>query len=215
MKVALIPEGGVLITNLIFKNGHTALQMTNMTPEMAKEKDNGQAIDYDAPPYTLNGVLAQAGNKYVGNEVPSGIKGRLSLADHIIQEAEAVIILGRAPKSRTRMYDRLNSAILLYGGVGTGNFPKFLAYMLRKKEVPRLEMAYPTNRDELIKIFERTNTFLQNLEKYPKDYVSNDDHLTTDGIPQKKKLPYDIFKSIVEKENSKKKSLKKESLKRR
>ena len=33
----------------------------------------------------------------------------------------------------TRMYDDLNSLILLYGGVGTGNFPKFLLYQLRKK----------------------------------------------------------------------------------
>lgn len=199
MKVALIPEGGVLLTNLIYKNGHTPLQMTNISPEKAREKDpyDDEVIDYNAPPYTLNGSLVQEGNKYVGNEVPSGIKGRLTLADHIIQEAEAVIVLGRAPKKRTRMYDRLNSVILLYGGVGTGNFPKFLLYLLRKKKVPRLEMAYPTNRDELIKIFERTNTFLQNLEKYPENYVSNDDHLTTDAIPYKKKLDLKEFTDIV------------------
>lgn len=199
MKVALIPEGGVLLTNLIYKNGHTPLQMTNISPEKAREKDpyDDEVIDYNAPPYTLNGSLVQAGNKYVGNEVPSGIKGRLTLADHIIQEVEAVIVLGRAPKKRTRMYDRLNSAILLYGGVGTGNFPKFLLYLLRKKKVPRLEMAYPTNRDELIKIFERTNNFLQNLEKYPRDYVSNDDNITTDGIPYREKISLREFENIV------------------
>lgn len=200
MKIALLPEGGVLLTNLIFKNGHTPLQMTNMTPEKVREKDpyDDEVIDYDAPPYTLNGCLVQEGNKYVGNEVPSGIKGRLTLADHIIQEAEAAIILGRAPKNRTRMYDRLNSVILLYGGVGTGNFPKFLLYLIRKKNIPRLEMAYPTNRDELIKLFERTNTFLQNLENLPKNYVSNDDCLTTDGMPYKEKVPVEIFKKIVD-----------------
>lgn len=199
MKVALLPEGGVLLTNLIFKNGHTPLQMTNMSPEKAREKDpyDDSVIDYDAPPYNLNGSLVQEGNKYVGNEVPSGIKGRLTLADHIIQEVEAVIILGRAPKNRTRMYDRLNSAILLYGGVGSGNFPKFLLYLLRKKNVPRLEMAYPTNREELIKLFERTNDFLQNLENLPKNYVSNDDNLTTDGIPYKEKVSVELFESIV------------------
>lgn len=199
MKVALIPEGGVLITNLIYKNGHTPLQMTNISPEKARQKDpyDDEVIDYNAPPYTLNGSLVQEGNKYVCNEVPSGIKGRLTLADHIIQEAEAAIILGRAPKNRTRMYDRLNSVILLYGGVGKGNFPRFLLYSLRKKKIPRLEMAYPTSRDELIRIFERTNTFLQNLEKYPEDYVSNEDNLTTDGVPYEKKLPYKEFEDIV------------------
>lgn len=199
MKVALIPEGGVLLTNLIFKNGHTPLQMTNMSPEKAREKDpyDDEVVDYNAPPYTLNGSLVQAGNKYVGNEVPSGIKGRLTLADHIIQEAEALIVLGRAPKKRTRMYDRLNSTILLYGGVGKGNFPKFLLYLLKQKNIPRLEMAYPTNRDELINLFTRTNTFLQNLDKYPKNYVSNDDHLTTDGIPYKRKIDLNEFKMIV------------------
>jgi putative methanogenesis marker protein 5 len=199
MKIALIPEGGVLLTNLIFKNGHTPLQIYNMSPQKAREKDpyDEEIIDYDSPLYHLTGHAAQKGNKYVGNEVPSGIKGRLTLADHIIQEAEAVIILGRAPKNRTKMYDRLNSTILLYGGVGTGNFPKFLLYQLRKKRIPRLEMAYPTNRDELIKLFERTNTFLQNVEKYPKDYVSNDDNLTTDGIPPKKKVKIEEFEEIV------------------
>ena len=42
MKIALIPEGGVLLTNLIFKNGHTPLQMYNMTPEKAREKAKEQ-----------------------------------------------------------------------------------------------------------------------------------------------------------------------------
>ncbi|RAP46735.1 MAG: hypothetical protein BZ135_03290 [Methanosphaera sp. rholeuAM6] len=154
-------------------------------------------MDYNAPPYTLNGTLVQAGNKYVCNEVPSGIKGRLTLADHIIREAEAAIILGRAPKNRTRMYDRLNSAILLYGGVGKGNFPKFLLYSLRKRKIPRLEMAYPTNRDELIGLFERTNRFLRNLDEYPDDYVSNDDNLTTDGMPYRKKIALSEFVEIV------------------
>lgn len=203
MKVALIPEGGVLITNLIFKNGHTPLQIYEMTPEKARKKDpyDEELIDYDSPLYNLTGRLVQAGNKYVSNEVPSAIKGRLSLAEHILREAEAVIVLGRAPKNRTRMYDRLNSTILLYGGVGRGNFPKYLLYLLRKKNVPRLEMAYPTNRDELIKLFERTNTFLQNLENYPNDYVSNTDNLTTDAVPYKKRISVNEFESIVKESN--------------
>lgn len=203
MKVALIPEGGVLITNLIFKNGHTPLQIYEMTPEKARKKDpyDEELIDYDSPLYNLTGRLVQAGNKYVSNEVPSAIKGRLSLAEHILREAEAVIVLGRAPKNRTRMYDRLNSTILFYGGVGRGNFPKYLLYLLRKKRVPRLEMAYPTNRDELIKLFERTNIFLQNLENYPNDYVSNTDNLTTDAVPYKKRISVDDFESIVKENN--------------
>lgn len=206
MKVALIPEGGVLITNLIFKNGHTPLQIYEMTPEKARKKDpyDEELIDYDSPLYNLTGRLVQAGNKYVSNEVPSAIKGRLSLAEHILREAEAVIVLGRAPKNRTRMYDRLNSTILFYGGVGRGNFPKYLLYLLRKKRVPRLEMAYPTNRDELIKLFDRTNTFLKNLESYPKDYVSNDDNLTVDAVVYKKKLSVDEFQEIVSQINDKK-----------
>ncbi len=207
MKIALIPEGGVLITNLIYKNGHTPLQMYEMSPEKARKKDpyDDEVIDRDSSLYNLTGTLVQSGNQYVGTEVPSGIKGRLTLADHIIQEAEAVIILGRAPKERTRMYDPLNSAILLYGGIGTGNFPKFLAYLLKKKNIPRLEMAYPRNREELIKIFERTNTFLRNLDKYPKNYVSNDDNLTTDGVPYKKKIALDEFEKIINKINTNKK----------
>lgn len=200
MKVALIPEGGVLITNLIFKNGHTPLQMYEMSPQKARKKDpyDDELIDRDSPLYKLNGRQTQRANKYAGNEIPSGIKGRLALADHIVQEAEAVIVLGRAPKNRTRMYGRLNSTILLYGGVGRGNFPKYLLYLLRKKNVPRLEMAYPTNRDELIKLFDRTNTFLKNLESYPNDYVSNDDNLTTDAVPYKRRIDLDDFERIID-----------------
>ena len=204
MKIALIPEGGVLLTNLIYKNGHTPLQMYEMSPEKAREKDpyDDELIDHESPLCNLNATKIQKGNKYVTNEVPSGIKGRLTLADHIIQEAEAAIILGRAPKNRERMYDKLNSTILLYGGVGRGNFPKYLLYRLRKKNIPRLEMAYPRNRDELINLFQRTNTFLQNLQEYPQDYVSNDDNLNTDGIQQKKKLSPKEFEEIVEKINN-------------
>ena len=200
MKVALIPEGGVLITNLIFKNGHTPLQMYEMTPQKAREKDpyDDEVIDYDSPLYNLNGRRVQKGNKYVSNDVPSAIKGRLALAEHIIEEAEAVIVLGRAPKNRKRLSGRLNSTILFYGGVGTGNFPKYLLYLLRKKKVPRLEMAYPTNREELIGIFERTNTFLQNLGSYSNNYVSNDDNLTTDAVPYRRRVDLNEFERIVE-----------------
>ncbi|MBR3213718.1 MAG: DUF2112 family protein [Methanosphaera sp.] len=200
MKVALIPEGGVLITNLIFKNGHTPLQMYEMTPEKARRKDpyDDEVIDHDSPLYNLNGRRVQKGNKYVSNDVPSAIKGRLTLADHIIEEAEAVIVLGRAPKNRKRLYGRLNSTILFYGGVGRGNFPKYLLYLLRKKKVPRLEMAYPTNREELIRIFERTNTFLQNLGSYSNNYVSNDDNLTTDAVPYRRRVDLNEFERIVE-----------------
>ena len=205
MKVALIPEGGVLITNLIFKNGHTPLQMYAMSPEKARKKDpyDDELIDHDSPLYNLNGRRVQKGNKYVSNDVPSAIKGRLTLAEHIIEEAEAVIVLGRAPENRKRLYGRLNSTILLYGGVGRGNFPKYLLYLLRKKNVPRLEMAYPTNRDELIGIFERTNAFLRNLENYPKDYVSNDDNLTTDAVVYKNRISVDEFQDIVAQINEK------------
>lgn len=204
MKVALIPEGGVIITNLIYKNGHTPLQMYTMSPQKAREKDpyDDEVIDHDSALYNLNGTLVQEANKYVSNEVPSGIKGRLTLAEHIIRDAQAAIILGRAPKKRTRMYGKLNSVILLYGGIGKGNFPKYLAYRLRSKGIPRLEMAYPTNRDELIRLFERTNTFLQNLEKYPQDYVSNDDNLTIDGIPHKERVDYKVFEEVVGRVNT-------------
>ncbi|RAP53502.1 MAG: hypothetical protein BZ137_06605, partial [Methanosphaera sp. rholeuAM130] len=81
---------------------------------------------------------------------------------------------------------------------GRGNFPKYLLYLLRKKNVPRLEMAYPTNRDELIKLFDRTNTFLKNLESYPNDYVSNDDNLTTDAVPYKRRIGLDDFERIID-----------------
>ncbi|RAP53518.1 MAG: hypothetical protein BZ137_06600, partial [Methanosphaera sp. rholeuAM130] len=75
MKVALIPEGGVLITNLIFKNGHTPLQMYEMSPQKARKKDpyDDELIDRDSPLYNLNGRQTQRANKYTGNEIPSGI----------------------------------------------------------------------------------------------------------------------------------------------
>ena len=44
--------------------------------------------------YNLTGSVVQEGNKYVGNEVPSGIKGRLTLAVILIVVAAMLVSVG-------------------------------------------------------------------------------------------------------------------------
>lgn len=194
MKVAVIPDAAMIVIPLIEKNGHEYISPTNFSKfNNNQNADPDDKIDRNKAPFTLYGDRILIGNKYTTNEVPSGVRGRLSLMDNIIQNAEAAIILGQRPKDYKPMYDTLNE-LILFGGTGCINEHRLVINIMKSRKIPILEIAHPNNQKDLINLIDRTNTFLKNLEKYKnKKILFNEDNLTLE-LKQKENDKIDLKK---------------------
>lgn len=199
MKVAVIPDAAMIVIPLIEKNGHEYISPTNFSKYNDHENaDLDDKLDRNKPPFTLYGDRILIGDKYTTNEVPSGVRGRLSLMDNIIQNAEAAIILGHRPKGYKPMYDVLNE-LILFGGTGCINEHNLVVNIMKNRNIPILEVAHPNNQEEIIRLIDRVNDFLRNLEKYRgKKILFNDDDLTIDlNQRESKKIDLNEFNKIL------------------
>lgn len=204
MKIAVLPDAAMMIVPLITKNGHEYLSSTNISEETLRKKDpyDDSKFDESLPPFTMTGENTLVGNKYTTNESPSGVRGRLSLFDKIIQESEAAIIIGQQPRKYKRMYNHLNE-LILFSCVSCSNQHKFTVNQLKKKNIPILQVAYPTTQREIIEMIEKVNHFLQNLDKKE---IINPDNLTVDLKRRKERIPIDELEKIIKETNNHKKT---------
>ena len=68
--------------------------------------------------------------------------------------------------------------------------------LIKDKGVPILELAYPTTRNDLIDVINRTNDFLKNLTSI--NGIVNEYNLDIDLKKPKKSLNYKEFKKILD-----------------
>lgn len=157
MKVAVIPDSAMIVIPLIEKNGHEYISSHGFS-KYNNYSDDG--MDKSKPPYNLKGF------KNILLDLPSGVKGRLSLFYPTYQKAEAFILI-EDDKSRNAklMYDGLNE-LILFGSNGCTNERAIVLDMIKQKDVPVLKLSHPNNRDEIIDLIEVTNSFLKNLTKF-------------------------------------------------
>lgn len=182
MNVVVVPDAAMIVIPLIEKNGHTYLSPSNFS-----KYDN---MDICEGNLTYDNLL----NVYSSSEIPSGVKGRLFLFSKIINDADAAIIIGKRPKNYIRMYNVLNE-LILFGSSGCNNARSLEIKMIQDMGIPTLKFAYPTDRNKLINLIERTDLFLKNLNDSSGNV--NDDNLTVDLKIKKDKYPIDDFKKIV------------------
>ena len=184
MKVAVIPDGAMIVVPLIEKNGHEYISPTNFSKYNNMDVCDGEINT------TFN--LNRNNILTTSNELPAGIKGRLTLFSRVLDEADAFIILGKRPNNYKRIYDTLND-LILFGGIGCINEHRIAISLVKQKQCPVLELAYPTTKEEIINLINRTNAFLKNI----KGFV-NEDNLNIDLEKPIKTLDYDIFKKILD-----------------
>lgn len=194
MKVAVIPDAAMIVVPLIEKNGHEYISPTNFSKYNNMDVSSGKCDDTQAP-YTLNRDNILLGRSYFSNELPSGVKGRLTLFSRVLELADAFIVLGKRPEHYKRMYDVLNE-LILFGGSGCSNERNMVMALIKDKGVPILELAYPTTRNDLIDVINRTNDFLKNLTSI--NGIVNEDNLDIDLKKPKKSLNYKEFKKILD-----------------
>lgn len=149
MKVAIFPPNSMILADMIVRSGHEPLVVQNQM------KQKVTTPDIDAPPFNMTEEDPINGLKYAAIEVPSGVRGRMSLFGPIIEEAEAAIIMNEAPYG--------------FGCVGCARSSELTVFSLRHRDIPVLELNYPTSRDDTVEMVHKINTFLDNLDKDGED----------------------------------------------
>ena len=145
MKVAVFPPNSMILADLVERNGHEALVV---------QKEMHQRVtspDIDAPPFNITEDDPIKGLKYAAIEVPSGVRGRMAIFGPIIENAEASIIMQNAPYG--------------FGCVGCARSNELTLFSMRHRDVPILELDFPTSRDETIEMVYKINTFLESLNE--------------------------------------------------
>lgn len=145
IKVAIFPPNSLILADLVERKGHEALALQK---EIRKKVIDPEI---DSPPFNITEEEPIKGLKYAAIEVPSGVRGRMAIFGPLIDEAEAAIIMEEAPYG--------------FGCVGCARTNELSMYYLRKKNIPILELQYPTSKEETIEMVNTINTFLDKLEE--------------------------------------------------
>jgi len=145
MKIFIDPPNSLILFDIVERFGHEPLSA------MAAIQERIDNLEIDMPPMnvTLDDVVK--GLKYAGVEVHSGIRGRLALWGPMIEEAEAAIIMENAPYS--------------FGCVGCERSNEMIKYLLNKRGIPQLRVAYPGTEEEAKDFVLSTKEFLGGLKE--------------------------------------------------
>ena len=104
----------------------------------------------DSPPLNITPEDPKFGLKYAAVEVPSGVRGRMSLFDPLITKADAAIIV-RDP-------------VVSFGCMGCARTNELVNFLIRAKKIPMLDLDYPTSEEEAREFVFKISEFLKSLK---------------------------------------------------
>ncbi|KZX16345.1 hypothetical protein MBCUT_08970 [Methanobrevibacter cuticularis] len=145
VKVAMFPPNSLILADLIERKGHEPLALQKAVRKKVVDPE------IDSPPMNITEEDPIKGLKYAAIEVPSGVRGRMSIIGPLIDEAEAAIIVEDAPFG--------------FGCIGCARTNELSTYYLRRRGVPTLELVYPKTKEETTDMVNKINTFLDSLPK--------------------------------------------------
>ncbi len=142
-KVFIYPTTSLILSDLVARFGHTPLSAALQVREKI------QTPGLESPPLQITPEDPKKGLKYAAVEVPSGVRGRMALYGPMIEEAEAAIIIHDADFS--------------FGCMGCARTNELIQFLLRKKEIPILDLRYPETDEEGVEFVAAIRKFLQEL----------------------------------------------------
>ncbi len=143
MKVFIYPTNSLILSDLVERFGHEPLAVMQ---EISK-KVRTQGLD--SPPLNITPEDPKLGLKYAAVEVPSGVRGRMSLFDPLISKAEAAIIV-RDP-------------VVSFGCMGCARTNELVNFLIRAKKIPMLDLDYPSGEEEAKEFVYKISQFLKSL----------------------------------------------------
>ncbi len=143
-KIFIYPSNSLILSDLVTRFGHEPLTLMRVIRKKIKE------VGIDSPPMNVTPEDPKKGLKYAAVDVPPGVRGRMALLDPLIAQAEAAIIVHDAEYS--------------FGCMGCARTNELVKYIVRKKDIPRLELSYPTNDDEARDFVQKIRDFCKSLD---------------------------------------------------
>jgi putative methanogenesis marker protein 5 len=144
VKVFIYPATSLILSDLVARFGHTPLSAAMQIRERV------QTAGLESPPLQITPEDPKKGLKYAAVEVPSGVRGRMALFGPMIEDAEAAVIV--------------NDADFSFGCMGCARTNELIAFLIRKKGIPVLDLIYPRTEDEGIEFVAAIRKFLTGLE---------------------------------------------------
>ena len=145
VKILVYPSNSLILSDLVARFGHEPLTLMRVVRRKIKE------VGIDSPPLNVTPEDPKIGLKYAAVDVPSGVRGRMSLLDPLIEEAEAAIIVHDADYS--------------FGCMGCARTNELVKYIIRRKNIPRLELKYPADEEEAREFVRKIRDFCESLKK--------------------------------------------------
>jgi len=145
LKIAIFPPNSLILADLVERRGHEPLVLQS---EIRKKVTSSEI---DSPPLNITEEDPIKGLKYAAIEVPSGVRGRMAIFGPLIDEADAAMIMEDAPFG--------------FGCIGCARTNELCMFNIRKRNIPVLELKYPTSKEETIELVNKINEFLDSLEE--------------------------------------------------
>lgn len=143
-KVFIYPATSLILSDLVARFGHTPLSAAMQIRERV------QTAGLESPPLQITPEDPKKGLKYAAVEVPSGVRGRMALFGPMIEDADAAVIV--------------NDADFSFGCMGCARTNELIAFLIRKKGIPVLDLVYPRTEDEGVEFVAAIKRFLTGLE---------------------------------------------------
>jgi len=143
VKIFIYPSNSLVLSDLVTRFGHEPLTLMRVIRKKITE------VGIDSPPINVTPEDPKKGLKYAAVDVPSGVRGRMALLDPLITEAEAAIIV--------------HDADYAFGCMGCARTNELVKYIVRRKDIPRLELTYPTDDDEARDFVRKIRDFCKSL----------------------------------------------------
>ncbi|MBE0524270.1 MAG: methanogenesis marker 5 protein [Methanosarcinales archaeon] len=143
VKVFIYPSNSLILSDLVDRFGHEPLAVMQ---EIGKKI---RTAGIEVPPINITPEDPKKGLKYAAVEVPSGVRGRMSLLGPLLEEAEAAIIVKEPDIS--------------FGCMGCARTNELINFLVRAKKVPLLELDYPKTPDDVKDFVHLIKEFLDKL----------------------------------------------------
>ena len=144
-KVFIYPSTSLILADLVARYGHTPLSSA------VAIREHIQTAGFESAPLQISPEDPKKGLKWAAVEVPSGVRGRMSLYGPMIAECEAAIII--------------DNADLAFGCMGCARTNELIMFLVRQKDIPKLDLNYPSNEEEGVKFVAAVRKFLEDLGK--------------------------------------------------
>lgn len=146
-QVFIYPATSLILSDLVARFGHKPLGTALSVRERI------QTAGLDSPPLQMTPDDAKKGLKWAAVEVPSGVRGRMSLFGPLLDKADAAVIV--------------KNPDFAFGCMGCARTDELVEFLVKQKNIPVLELSYPADEEEGILFVHRVRDFLKELGGAP------------------------------------------------